>query len=195
MQSFFLGDPRSPYGYIEITIHPWLGYRCETEPVQRNATVPTEGGFLGTRESSSRHTPLTPCDYSGTSDGCPRSARRARVRGRSPPPCYSPSAEENDATPEDDQWTTHLPYSRLMDGPGRVRTRGFPEFTGPIPGPSWFRPRGFSIEVSHSNILRRARMANREQPLSPAINPQPLCDEKEPSFSPVISDKESDQRE
>ena len=87
-----------------------------------------------------------------------------------------------------------------MHEPDRERTRGFPRFSGPIPGPSWFRPRNFSIEAHHSNIMRQPqtslrRNEAREQPLPPIIDPQPLCDERELSFIPVISDEESDQRE
>ena len=76
---------------------------------------------------------------------------------------------------------TNFPYSRLMDGPDREKTRGFPRFSEPIPGPSSFRSRNYSIKANHSNIMRRVqtslrrnearRVANREQPLPPVIDP------------------------
>ena len=153
MQSFFLGDPRGPYGYIKVTVHPGLCYRCGAEPMQHNSTVLLEGRSPGAAcnagAPSSRDIPFGPCFHPGTSDERLGSPRRAQVRGRSPPPHYSPSTGQDDGSPEDEQWLTDPPYTRLMDG-----LRRFPSFTGPIPGPSWFRPRGFSVEAYHSNITR-----------------------------------------
>ena len=209
MQSFFLGDPRGPYGYIEVIIHPGLCHNCGVGLMCRNSTVLREGDPPGaarnTGQPSSRDIPPSPCVHPRTNDGYVGSARRARVRGQSPPPRYSLSAEQDDGSPEDDQWLSNFPYSRLMDGPDCARTRGFPRFAGPIPGPSWFRPRGFSIEAYRSNIAQRAQTSlrrneairgeNREQLISPDIDPQLLHNEREPSFSPIELDDDSDDQQ
>ena len=73
MQSFFLGDPRGPYGYIEVTIHPGLCYRYGAEPMQHNSTVLPEG-----------HSPEAACNA-----GAPSS--------------YSPSTGQDDGSLEDEQ--------------------------------------------------------------------------------------------